>query len=357
MFQKLLIIGVRTRSLIQITSFQEHILPRRTVYFVDDKVYFRCRHSVYTECCYDYPLRDKNTASHSLSSMLPMAVHMEVPLEDFTIILLYYTRRAFTNQQDVLAAMVGIIRRFSEKLKYRFFEGLPIGALDAIILFKPCSLLQRRKGFPSYSWSGWKGPIVVNIPNIDEVNSWLRNQTWIIWYKRSPSGIVNLVWDPSANELFPSHDPKFLGYRERQAFQIPPELRITTSRTSPTDNLPFDMPRLTYPILQFWTLAVYYKIGNIDVFSGKANIFTGNAAVDGTLEMDGFEETTFFLDPEKVFEFILLSEDCTSSDQYNVMLLEWDSGIAERRGIGNIKKSAIRRSLPPGPVWKEILLA
>lgn len=44
-------------------------------------------------------------------------------------------------------------------------------------------------------------------------------------------------------------------------------------------------------------------------------------------------------------------------DYYWVMLIEWDNGIAERRGIGQIYKTAAEKSFPPGPVWKQIVLA
>lgn len=42
---------------------------------------------------------------------------------------------------------------------------------------------------------------------------------------------------------------------------------------------------------------------------------------------------------------------------YNVMLLEWEDNIAERRGLGFIFQDAADNSIGPGPMWKEILLA
>lgn len=95
--------------------------------------------------------------------------------------------------------------------------------------------------------------------------------------------------------------------------------------------------------------------------------------------MDGFEETDFF-ETGGSLEFIVLSEACrdntdstniTGWDQgllkystnpdtgtyYNVLLLEWNGGIAERRGIGAIYQKAVERSYRPGPLWKEIFLA
>jgi hypothetical protein len=42
---------------------------------------------------------------------------------------------------------------------------------------------------------------------------------------------------------------------------------------------------------------------------------------------------------------------------YNILLIEWNGGIAERRGFGHIFQQSIEYSLRPGPVWKEISLA
>lgn len=43
-------------------------------------------------------------------------------------------------------------------------------------------------------------------------------------------------------------------------------------------------------------------------------------------------------------------------DAYWVMLVQWHGDVYERRGLGAIVKSAVDNSLPPGPVWKEVIL-
>ena len=323
---------------------------------MDNKFFFRCRQAEYTECGFDYQWQ--LGATESAASMLPATVNMDYPLTDFATTLRYYTRRSLTNQDDVLRALAGMIRRFSERVKHRFFEGMPTAAFDAFIIFRSSrgALLHRRNGFPSYSWVGWKGSIDIdhtyNDVDYSDMNDWLSTRTWIVWYKKSRSGVTNLVWDPAANESFPFHNPEYVGYRARGALRLPPALR-TTSRTAPTEDLAFDTPHPTYPLLQFWTLALYYKISNINVFEAKGDVLGDSGTVCGEISLDGFEETTFF-DSGGMFEFILLSE--WRPDLYNIMLLEWNGGLAERRGIGTIDQSAIDMSFSPGPVWKEILL-
>ena len=84
-----------------------------------------------------------------------------------------------------------------------------------------------------------------------------------------------------------------------------------------------------------------------------------------------------FFESKEPFHVILLSEldrnpysedrDGQSNDRYpekagewryyGVLLLEWQGGIAERRGFGVIFQDAVEGSLPPGPLWAEIFLA
>ncbi|GAB1318643.1 hypothetical protein MFIFM68171_08853 [Madurella fahalii] len=156
-------------------TFQEHVLSRRILYFVDGQVFFRCR----------------------------LAVHLETPITDYALMLHYYMKRVLTNQSDALRAMAGIIRRGSQKLGYKMLEGLPTGSFDQFLLFEGRNI-HRRQGFPSYSWAGWRGEAWFDVH--DNLNDWLRTRTWIIWYQRRHGEEVRPVWDPAANKSFPFHD-------------------------------------------------------------------------------------------------------------------------------------------------------
>ncbi|KAH8678274.1 heterokaryon incompatibility protein-domain-containing protein [Xylariales sp. PMI_506] len=360
-------------------TFQEVILPRRVLYFTEMKVYFRCRMEEFVESCSDsHSVSPSSIPGANISSMLPGTILMEHPPSDYLIMLLYYTARALTNQSDALRALAGITRRFTASMKCRFLQGLPTAMFDCFILFQG-TLLQRRAAFPSYSWAGWRGQVKFHMfPSMD-LNEWLRDYTWIVWYKRSSSGVTNLVWDPMANETFPSHDLEYTGYRERHPFTYrrPFAKNLNTLRVLPTQEISFQRPVPMYSTLQFWTVSTFYMLKIVDVFMGIAHLFDKNQKECGKIWLDSFEETTFF-EQGGAFEVILLSEtslfldvsDTESanvhgrSDQYrgrrkyfNVMLLEWSGGIAERRGLGYIGQWAIDTSVHPGPVWKEIILA
>ena len=60
-------------------------------------------------------------------------------------------------------------------------------------------------------------------------------------------------------------------------------------------------------MLQFWTLAIFYRIGDLNEFNGTGYGFDCNRVKYGEVSLDGFEDSTFYGQPGH-FEFILLSE-------------------------------------------------
>jgi hypothetical protein len=199
------------------------------------------------------------------------------------------------------------------------------------------------------------------------LNKWLEEYTWIIWYKRSPSGVLNLVWDPAANESFPFHDLGYEGYRKRCSFQCPPGVLVNAARTYPTEDLTGTfIPKTEYPVLQFWTLSVHFSLQLDNALRGDAHIISAKGARVGTILLDGLDETTAIYRLHDTFEFILLSRAMKvdkllqyfkeTEDCYYVMLLEWHGPVSERRGLGILHVSAVADCFPPGPIWKEIVL-
>ena len=378
--------GRGIRRLLTRNRFQEQLLSRRALYFIDEKIFFRCRTEELAEVCIDLhpvPLYPPITANWG--SLLPEAIHMNLPINDYSIMLRHYTSRVLTNQADILRAMAGIIRRFTDAMKCKFFEGLPTALFDVFLLFRG-TLLRRRSSFPSYSWTGWHGSIeIISLDPYRNTNEWLRDRTWIVWHSRSVSGGTNLIWDPAANPasfqplLSIVPHPSTRRYQERRPFSFRravPE-HVDPMRITPTQDVPFRCPVPEYSMLQFWTLAAFYTISDTDEFRGKGYLLDRNQTKCGIVWFDGYEESTFFEQPEP-FEVILLSEASESKHftelkgvysennikkvdwewrYYNILLLEWRDGIAERRGIGNILQRAVENSFAPGPVWKEIFLA
>ncbi|KAF5571126.1 hypothetical protein FPHYL_642 [Fusarium phyllophilum] len=365
-------------------TFQEQVLSRRVLYFIDNKVFFRCRAAEHAEHFVDD--LSQNLADSTSRFLLPSDVLMNDPSLSLSIMLFYYTKRVLTNQNDASRAMAGITRRIAERMKCDFFQGLPAAMFDLFITFFAYGTITHRcSTFPSYSWTGWRGSVDVDLQLSNEnmtwpenINVWLRYRTWIIWYKRSSSGIASLVWDPGANSSFPLSDLNYAGYRRRRPFadgrHIP--RRLDTRRTLPSEQVSFSREVPSYPMLQFWTLSLFYRISDIDVFNATGYLQDSNHNKCGFVRLDGFGETEFF-ESRGFFEIILLSEAthhkslATFPEQwqdqyplaagqckyYHIMILEWHGGIAERRGFGLLHQGAVEFSLAPGPSWKEIFLA
>ncbi|KAH8646785.1 heterokaryon incompatibility protein-domain-containing protein [Xylariales sp. PMI_506] len=369
-------------------TFQEESLSRRALCFADGKVFFRCQKTTYYEDCVD-DVCERNPKNDALAPILRRAGQRTMPIEDYGSILMLYTARVLTDQNDVLKAMAGIIRRFSEMMGCRFLEGLPTALFDNFILFhRRHGHLRRRTGFPSYSWTGWIGPI--DCPELVEPGHWLKGSTWIIWHKRRPGRMPSLVWDPEANASFEIDESLDL-YRypdKRRPFWSRKPLPFSVSRTRATDDLDIHGVIPPYPLLQFWSLVVYLDMPEINPFDGEGALYDRRGEICGYATLDGYEENPYFEDHDEPFECIVLSqtealwiekfwrgqeaignllghshnmESVFSKDKYstfyNIMIVQRDRDIRARCGLGIIYKDSIHRSVEPGPVWKEVLLS
>ncbi|KAK0630049.1 heterokaryon incompatibility protein-domain-containing protein [Bombardia bombarda] len=362
-------------------TFQEESLSRRKVYFVESKIYFECPSTTRLE--FYPPELDRGTDPVDIRETQTVP-RWNINLENFREVLVTYTQRFLSYDQDALRAMAGILRRWSDKMKCQFLEGLPTAVFDEFLLFRAGNHdgFPRRRGFPSYSWAGWRGPIsrVKYYPYL-EGNRWLEENTWIVWYRTDPGGTTKLVWDldPAANPGFPFDDPRYVGYRTRRPFQSPAVLPFATDRTEPTLIIP--STTRSYTILQFWTLSLFFNISIFDRSNGLSLISDGPGKICGFFYLDNPDNTAFLDSSTGPFEVIVLSsmpefpyewietlrpilqargeKDDFESQRYcyNIMILEWlGDGIAERRGLGFILPTAIVNGLTPGPAWKEIVL-
>ncbi len=70
-----------------------------------------------------------------------------------------YSRRQFTFQKDALNACLGILKSFESHrfFKSGFFWAIPVDYMQNALLWWHGFEVDRRDGFPSWSWLGWKG--------------------------------------------------------------------------------------------------------------------------------------------------------------------------------------------------------
>jgi len=116
-----------------------------------------------------------------------------------------FASRNLTYQSDVLNAFSGMERALAKDMgNTKVWFGLPGAAFDWALLWSPPPgrSLERRDGFPSWSWAGWIGDINMALSHRSAFDEkWLRQRTWISWF-------VKASGDNTDEDLVPVWDPK-----------------------------------------------------------------------------------------------------------------------------------------------------
>jgi hypothetical protein len=361
---------------------QEEICSRRLVIFINDQLYFRCEKCTWNEVLTrdDRPLQDQG-----IQTAFNWA-YKEKPdinlLNSFCTIIREYTKRTLTYQDDTFNAVAGLIRKLGIRFQSNFIEGIPF-PLDSGLLFRAVrqgtfgQTLQRRIGFPSYSWTGWVGPMTwLGLESQAYMSLlWMERSTFIDWYCKHPGSQV-VRYGPVQTDR-----PRLPTAQHIKKFNF--------AKYLPADSIPvvpFDLEGLTptYPLLCFWTLSVHFLLRKCntahlrrpDHLVHDFDIIHESGSCHGFIALDHSNWTD---NTVRRVELILMAENpmsgirdgqinsipdeykkdpCynTTIDEYWVLLVEWDGPVAERRGLGLLKSDAIDHALAPGPKWKQIVL-
>lgn len=173
-------------------TYQERLLSRRYLFFVNDTVYFQCALGIWGE---DYvaehpkliqtapmmdiilsrswqpptmtkrtryrlsidPASEKQAIDHLKESIFPI----------YCQIIAEYTARSMSYATDRLNGVSGILSVLARNGSMELLHGLPKAVLDAAILWRPQRELTRvpvnpdtgRPYWPSWSWAGWIGGV------------------------------------------------------------------------------------------------------------------------------------------------------------------------------------------------------
>lgn len=137
--------------------FQEDLLSSHKVIFTADQTYYHCGHGEHSEDTYG--------SDHVSSEVMSLGLPWLSKLRDRSNWSIYcetvddYTDRRLSFEADALNAFAGI-SAFLSRLAFNdcpFIMGIPLCSLEAGLLWVPNGKLERRPGFPSWSWTGWKG--------------------------------------------------------------------------------------------------------------------------------------------------------------------------------------------------------
>lgn len=309
-----------------------------------------------------------------------------------------YTGRNLTNSADILNAFNTLEFVLRKVLPGRFKQGLPAIAFDCFILFEGHgAVLERRVGFPSWSWVGWKGKVGSLVPQALRTTSfledWLKRRTWIVWYYRKRWHPPIPVWHLEDNTKMCGPDEDWDSWEGFSFRDHGCPSDIDPSETEPTEAITLPPSRRTSHLLQFWTLSIHLTMADIMTGNGEIEIldrallldiggeFAGSVALDGHYftkkdygkpveiillseveyevpNFDGYQPRVYRDDDMDVYEGPVIPRD-EGYDLYWAMLIQRDEDgmVAERRGLGQILKTSVAKSIAPGPAWKEIFLA
>ncbi|KAH8725653.1 heterokaryon incompatibility protein-domain-containing protein [Phaeosphaeriaceae sp. PMI808] len=154
-------------------TFQEQILSKRAVIFIDGDMFWDCQHCVWDK----HELIPGSNAETNGSYAKPyydIARQMSsISWPDFGMyieLVCLYNNRDFTYPQDSLTAFSGILNSLARSFPFGFVSGLPQLFLDIALLWQPFSRAKRRNAkdggavapsrhLPSWSWCGWQCPV------------------------------------------------------------------------------------------------------------------------------------------------------------------------------------------------------
>ncbi|OAK94726.1 hypothetical protein IQ06DRAFT_298225 [Phaeosphaeriaceae sp. SRC1lsM3a] len=148
-------------------TFQEQIMSKRAVIFLEGDVFWDCQHAVWDQNHLfpsstedDLLVPHYETARRMFNSTRP-------DFKQYVELVGLYNSRDFTYPQDVLPAISGILGTLTQSFSHGFISGLPRLFVDDALLWQPFSKASRRFAkeggstaihghLPSWSWCGWK---------------------------------------------------------------------------------------------------------------------------------------------------------------------------------------------------------
>lgn len=186
-------------------TLQELVLPRRSLIFINNQVYFRCTQANWCEeTAADLQAKWVDPDNDCILPIASPGTGNLVAWDVYQNLCEDYSDRTLEHYGDALRALSGILRQLGGELTSWYADGLPANYLSSALLFLSADgKLRRRPGFASYSWAGWSGPITWapetrQGPDHDgqaaeRVFDWIQKKTFIQWHVWTRKGSVNEV--------------------------------------------------------------------------------------------------------------------------------------------------------------------
>jgi hypothetical protein len=154
-------------------TYQEALLSRRRLVFTDHQVYFQC-YVMHTSESIEIPLallhgRDsRKFGMWNKPGVFPVKGIGQKP-HDIWDRIAEYSERQLSYESDILDGILGIMHAFEvryshSRKRFSHIWGIPIwhageNTFLQGLVWRPVLPMKRRLNFPSWSWTGWLGPI------------------------------------------------------------------------------------------------------------------------------------------------------------------------------------------------------
>jgi hypothetical protein len=164
-------------------TYQEFQLSPRLLIFLDDKVFWKCRTHERSEE-HSWPNNNESLPQFQITTKMTYP-----DLNSYITMVREYNSRFTRTDNDVLAAFTGIMGAINRHFPGGFFHGLPEYYFDLALLWRPLAPLRRRasddgrRSFPSWSWTGWHGPLDTYHMGFPEVDAETYPNLLTQWYK------------------------------------------------------------------------------------------------------------------------------------------------------------------------------
>ena len=350
-------------------TFQERMLSRRCLLFVNGRIYYQCRRATY---CEDIEMPQSN--GWSLNSIdMPTRIFMEKPFVQYTSAVELYTQRNLTNPADILNGFEGVQSVLEKRIRSSIFYGILDDQLDSSLIWESTKLLRHRPNFPTWSWAGFIGEIQWKYAEYA--------QSWIEWdaertvdghrippqnIARIPPPIPRQIAEPRAFEhKFQATTPQLHFTTLSAMFKLTSPSLIHKSVVSPLRK------RMTGPSALSTVRPAPTDPGLI-----RAGIADRDGQWCGTIDLN----VAYMKMVGTPLEFLLMSrvngftedeiqnweghlpdaveDEIAGKDYgvYNVLLVSQRNGVRYREGLGRILTTCLDRALDPGLVWKDVIL-
>jgi hypothetical protein len=158
-------------------TFQEALLSRRRLAFTNEQLYYECQ-SMHCAEIIDSDIRSLHRdGTYNIEGggmgLWPSSLHLISNVSEVWDCIAIYSGKTFSHQGDILNGILGILGSFERNNKaFQHYWGMPIMPQHVTRHLKPtvtdfmfglcwipAQTTSRRADFPSWSWTGWIGPI------------------------------------------------------------------------------------------------------------------------------------------------------------------------------------------------------